>query len=217
MTNSRYFNSTSWVSGTYSAIENAKNTLNATSMAAYMKGHFSFLGVPKPTRSEIQRRHWADRPRKSAAIAAIHELWNTPFREAQYLALDLLKAESKYWPPEEALPALEAWITTHSWWDSVDALAVHGVGVLLRRHPEAVWPVVQAWIYSDNLWLKPHGDDCAARISRRDAHRMARRGPVLHTPRPRNFFTAKQSAGPCATSAGPTHDGFGSGLTPTRN
>jgi 3-methyladenine DNA glycosylase AlkD len=153
MTNSQCFSPTSWVSGTYSAIENAKNELNASSMAAYMKGHFSFLGVPKPTRSEIQRRHWADRPKKSAAIAAIHELWNTPFREAQYLALDLLKAESKHWTPEEALTALEAWITTHSWWDSVDALAVHGVGVLLRRQPEAVWPAVQAWIYSDNLWL----------------------------------------------------------------
>ncbi|MEY4969501.1 MAG: hypothetical protein RLZZ261_1272 [Bacteroidota bacterium] len=122
-------------------------------MAAYMKGNFSFLGVPKPTRAELQRRHWPNRPKKFAAIAAIHELWNTPFREAQYLALDLLKAESKYWTPEEALPSLETWITTHSWWDSVDALAVHGVGVLLKRRPEAVWPVVQAWIYSDNLWL----------------------------------------------------------------
>lgn len=138
---------------TLGELVNHQNPALATSMAAYMKGNFSFLGVPKPTRAELQRRHWPNRPKKSAAIAAIHELWNTPFREAQYLALDLLKAESKYWTPEEALPALETWITTHSWWDSVDALAVHGVGVLLKRRPEAVWPVVQAWIYSENLWL----------------------------------------------------------------
>ena len=104
-------------------------------------------------RAEIQRRHWAERPRKSDAIACIHELWAQPFREAQYVALDLMKSESKYWTPEEALPALERWITTQSWWDSVDILAVHGVGVLLRRHPEVVWPTVQQWIYAENMWL----------------------------------------------------------------
>ena len=76
-----------------------------------------------------------------------------PFREAQYLACGLLKAESKYWAPTESLNALEYWITTKSWWDSVDTLAVHGVGVLLRRHPEAGWPVVQQWIYAENMWL----------------------------------------------------------------
>ena len=122
-------------------------------MAAYMKHHFAFLGVPKPVRAAIQRARWAERPKKTEAIEAIHRLWNLPFREAQYLGLDLLKSESKHWSPETALPALEEWITTQSWWDSVDTLAVHGVGVLLRRHPEAVWPVVQGWIYSENLWL----------------------------------------------------------------
>lgn len=122
-------------------------------MAAYMKHHFAFLGVSKPVRASIQRVHWADRPKRSDAIEAIHDLWALPFREAQYVGLDLLKSESKHWSPEAALPALEQWITTQSWWDSVDTLAVHGVGVLLRRHPEAVWPVVQEWIYSENLWL----------------------------------------------------------------
>jgi 3-methyladenine DNA glycosylase AlkD len=122
-------------------------------MSAYMKNHFAFLGVPKPLRAEIQRAHWAERPRKSDAIEAVDYLWNQTFREAQYVALDLLKSESKHWMPDEALPALERWITTKSWWDSVDALAVHGIGVLLRRHPDEVWPTVQRWIYHENLWL----------------------------------------------------------------
>lgn len=122
-------------------------------MAAYMKGHFAFLGIPKPIRAQIQQQNWADRPRKSEAVACINELWSLPFREAQYLACDLLKAESKHWDPNEALPFLAQWITTKSWWDSVDTLAVHGVGVLLRRHPDAVWPTVRGWIYSESLWL----------------------------------------------------------------
>ena len=69
------------------------------------------------------------------------------------MALDLVKSEAKFWNPEEALPNLESWITTQSWWDSVDTLAVHGVGALLKRHPEAVWPTLQSWIYSDSIWL----------------------------------------------------------------
>ncbi len=138
---------------TYSNLLLSENAMLAPSMAAYMKDHFAFLGIPKPLRSEIQRRNWVYRPRKSDAIACIHELWLQPFREAQYLACDLLKAESKYWTPTEALASLEHWITTKSWWDSVDTLAVHGVGVLLRRHPEEVWPTVQQWIYHENLWL----------------------------------------------------------------
>lgn len=142
-----------WASVTYSNLLRAENAALAPSMAAYMKGHFAFLGIPKPLRAEIQRRHWAERPRRSDAIGAVDHLWSQSFREAQYVALDLIKSESKYWTPEEALPALERWITTQSWWDSVDTLAVHGVGVLLRRHPEVVWPTVQQWIYAENMWL----------------------------------------------------------------
>lgn len=142
-----------WARLLYGKLTQLNDPLKATEMAAYMKGHFAFLGVPKPLRAEIQRAHWPERPRKTAAISTINELWGLPHREAQYVALDLLKSEAKYWTPEEALPELEKWITTHSWWDSVDTLAVHGVGTLLRRYPEAVWPVVQGWIYSENLWL----------------------------------------------------------------
>ena len=153
MTHSTFSIGSDWSSVAYHDLLHTESAALAPSMAAYMKGHFAFLGIPKPLRTQIQRRHWAERPRKSEAIACIHELWILPFREAQYLACDLLKAESKYWTPTDALTSFECWITTKSWWDSVDTLAVHGVGVLLRRHPEAGWPVVQQWIYAENMWL----------------------------------------------------------------
>lgn len=153
MTNYGSSVATHWTSDTCSRLSLAQNHKQAAAMSAYMKNHFAFWGVPKPLRAEIQRAHWAERPRKSDAIGAVDHLWSQSFREAQYVALDLIKSESKHWTPAEALPALERWITTHSWWDSVDTLAVHGVGVVLRRHPEAVWPVVQQWIYTDNMWL----------------------------------------------------------------
>ncbi len=153
MTNSTVSLATLWVSDTYSLLAQHQNPTNARNMSAYMKDRFAFLGIPKPARAELQRRTWAGRPRGVAAIEAIHALWVIPVREAQYVACDLIKSESKHWPPEEGLSALEAWITAQSWWDSVDTLAVHGVGALLRRHPDAVWPTVQRWIYSENMWL----------------------------------------------------------------
>lgn len=153
MTNSTVSLATLWVSDTYSLLAQHQNPTNARNMSAYMKDRFAFLGIPKPARAELQRRTWNARPRGVAAIEAIHALWAIPVREAQYVACDLVKSESKHWPPEEGLSALETWITTQSWWDSVDTLAVHGVGTLLKRHPDAVWPTVQRWIYSENMWL----------------------------------------------------------------
>jgi len=153
MTNSAVSTATLWVSDTYSQLAQHQNPTNARNMSAYTKDRFAFLGIPKPVRAELQRRTWAGRPRGVAAIEAIHALWAIPVREAQYVACDLVKSESKHWAPEEGLLALEAWITTQSWWDSVDTLAVHGVGTLLKRHPDAVWPTVQRWIYSENMWL----------------------------------------------------------------
>ena len=44
-----------------------------------------------------------------------------------------------------------SWITTRSWWDSVDSLA-HAVGNLLRTHPELA-SVMDGWIDADNFWL----------------------------------------------------------------
>ena len=153
MTNSKFECVNDWPRLLYAELVSHSDPQKAMSMAAYMKGHFAFLGVSKPLRAELQRAHWPNRPRKTSAISAINDLWTLSHREAQYVALDLVKSEAKFWSPEVALPHLESWITTHSWWDSVDALAVHGVGALLKRHPEAVWPTLQSWIYSDSIWL----------------------------------------------------------------
>ena len=59
MTNSALSIASHWASVTYSNLLRAENAALAPSMAAYMKGHFAFLGIPKPLRAEIQRRHLA--------------------------------------------------------------------------------------------------------------------------------------------------------------
>ena len=47
---------------------------------------------------------------------------------------------------------MKALITTNSWWDTVDALAVHVVGTMVHRHRELA-AVMDRWIDADDFWL----------------------------------------------------------------
>lgn len=96
----------------------------AVPMAAYMKGHFDFLGLSSP------ERRAAATPLIRAAqgmgadelIETAHALWLLPRREYQYVAIDLL---TRYWKTlrYEDIDALLALVKQKSWWDTVDGLA----------------------------------------------------------------------------------------------
>jgi 3-methyladenine DNA glycosylase AlkD len=46
-----------------------------------------------------------------------------------------------------------AWlVTTKPWWDTVDILATHAVGGLVRRYPE-LRQTMDLWLLSDDQWL----------------------------------------------------------------
>ena len=68
------------------------------------------------------------------------------------VAVDLLMKHAKKLTSDH-LPLLEELITTKSWWDSVDALAVHGVGVILKKYPKEITRWNTRWVRSDDLWL----------------------------------------------------------------
>jgi 3-methyladenine DNA glycosylase AlkD len=48
---------------------------------------------------------------------------------------------------------LEDFITTKSWWDSVDGLAVMA-GEHFKRYPHLQSQITASWIHSDNIWLQ---------------------------------------------------------------
>ncbi|MED2256361.1 DNA alkylation repair protein [Brevibacillus parabrevis] len=73
-------------------------------------------------------------------------------REYQYVAMDLLEKRKKQLTPEH-LPWIVHWITTKSWWDTVDYLAAHTTGKLFSLHPELIRPNVTAWVQGDDIWL----------------------------------------------------------------
>jgi 3-methyladenine DNA glycosylase AlkD len=137
------------------ALATAADPARAVPMAAYMRDRFAFLGVPTPLRRQLARRFIALAKRPGGAATALvraQGLWRERWRECHYVAVDLLAACAPQLPAA-ALADLERLIVTHSWRDSVDALAKHAVGALVRNHPGTV-ATIDRWAVDPNLWLR---------------------------------------------------------------
>ena len=127
---------------------------NAVAMQAYMKGRFPFFGIKAPERRAIQKEHLAlhGMPGLNEMPAIARSAFAQPEREMHQAAVDLLVRQAKWLGPEHLL-LLEELITTSSWWDSVDTLAVHVVGTVLKNHPAEIEEWNARWVESGDLWL----------------------------------------------------------------
>ena len=134
--------------------------VRAEPMARYMRDQFAFLGVPSAGQKAAWRDATAAVPRvlpEAVVVDAAHDLWARPEREHLYLACTLVNRHTGS-PPRSprATPAfldtVEDLLTTDPWWDTVDALATHAVGDLVRHHP-ALRARVDAWLVGDDMWL----------------------------------------------------------------
>ena len=127
----------------------------AVSMKQYMRDQFEFLGIKRPQAQALFKQLKADQglPGVDQLDAVVRTLWDWPEREYQYLALTLLDKSQKLLTPD-FLPLLEFLITTKSWWDTVDAIASHNVGKLLRKYPETRDRTLTPWRQSDDIWLR---------------------------------------------------------------
>lgn len=138
-----------------SSFQKSKNPEIASGMKAYMKDHFEYLGIKSPKRKEIQKefaleiRKWE----MDRTWDLVLQLWELDEREYQYMAMDIIKWRYKK-PKEEDLEIIKHLITTKSWWDSVDLLASHTLGLYLMTFPEKRKMVCKEFSKSGNLWLQ---------------------------------------------------------------
>lgn len=132
-----------------SALAPLADPAKAGPMAAYMKGHFAFLGIKSPERRAATRGLIRDQ--KDSVIECAETLWALPYREYQYVACDLLERHAKALPAS-ALPRVLKLVTAKSWWDTVDALA-KVVGALAQADPKLV-PRVETLATHENMWLR---------------------------------------------------------------
>ncbi|NNF54228.1 MAG: DNA alkylation repair protein [Acidimicrobiales bacterium] len=143
-------NAPAWVRG---QLEPLAVPEDAAPMAAYMKDQFPFLGVKTPARRA------ASKPLLSAAKAwTAHEILDVadalmaePEREFAQVAVDLVRANVKAVTSED-LDRLRHLIQTKSWWDTVDALAVHGVGAVVKSDRQ-LQVVMDQWVDDDDIWV----------------------------------------------------------------
>ncbi len=129
---------------------------DAAPMKKYMRDKFEFYGLKSPLRRAIQKAFWKlhQPPKTEEALKALVEaLWEQPYRELHYQAMELLerpiKKAGKGW-----IPFLEYLITHNSWWDSVDLLASKHVGIYLKNHADYREKYPSIWIASENMWLR---------------------------------------------------------------
>ncbi|WP_030776778.1 DNA alkylation repair protein [Streptomyces sp. NRRL S-920] len=125
----------------------------AARMRAYMKDIAPFLGLTSPVRRELDRAVLAGTPRPDEADCAAIALrcWALPEREYAYFAVDYLRRHVRRCS-SAFLPVARHLVTIRPWWDTVDALAAHVVGGLVRADPR-LRTAMDEWIEDENLWV----------------------------------------------------------------
>lgn len=144
-----------WIEHVHLALIPHANEQDATYMKAYLRGQFEFYGIKSGPRREALKPLFSKKrfPDAVEIPELVDELWSKPQREYQMVAVDML-IKSKTQLPVEVLASVERWITTKSWWDTVDMLATHVVGSLFNRYPEQTAQYISKWRRSENIWLR---------------------------------------------------------------
>lgn len=124
-------------------------------MKAYMKNQFEFYGIKSPRRKELLKGFIRknDLPEGAALQKSIELMWNDPYREMQYAAMDIMAKKIRTMDLS-FLDFFEKLILQKSWWDTVDWLAPNGCGKLFQKYPAVKLSYTDRWNQSDNIWLQ---------------------------------------------------------------
>jgi len=128
------------------------NPIAAQKMSAYMKNRFTFYGIASPLRKNICRHIYEAIGRPTNVVSIAKQLWVKPQRELHYIAQEMLLRGKKEWTPDFVYD-LEWFISTNSWWDTVDFIASNLVAEYFKKWPECKKEIVLGWNNSDNMWL----------------------------------------------------------------
>ncbi len=132
--------------------ESKEDKENAIAMSKYMRNMFDFYGIPTPKRKEVYN-DFIKSEKKSKVInwEFLDKCYEDKHREFQYLVYDYLLAKKQYLSFED-IPKIKNYITTKSWWDTIDFLC-KAIGDIELRDSR-VKELMVDWSKSDNIWLK---------------------------------------------------------------
>ena len=135
--------------------ENAANPEKSVSMKKYMLNQFEYYGVMAPERRLIQKKHLLKYGKYSLdeLKQMVILLWNEPYRELQYFALDLLSKNSKL-ISVDWIDFYEELALNNSWWDTIDTISGILLGDFFMIYPNLVNKYTSKWLKSNNIWLQ---------------------------------------------------------------
>jgi 3-methyladenine DNA glycosylase AlkD len=130
----------------------------AAAQQAYLKSSMPRLGVSAPDFYRVCHRVFAGIAFPSAAgwQREVRTMWREArYREEWYAAVELtgVPAARPYQTPD-ALPLYEEIIVGGAWWDIVDGVAKHRLGLLLRGHPRPMRAAMLAWSRDEDMWKR---------------------------------------------------------------
>ena len=135
----------------FQGLKEVANPEDAIHMEAYMKDQFEFLGVKTPVRRKLSKVFF----KKNSSLAIdwkfIHQAWDNPYREMQYVVLDYLQLKQKALTPSD-LPKIKKLAQTKPWWDTIDFLC-RSVGYISLHYPETK-KIVLDWSRDKDFWLR---------------------------------------------------------------
>lgn len=131
------------------------NREKATSMEAYMKNKFSFLGIKTEERRAVLKVLWKNnKPEVKQNFRLITwELFQKNEREFHYCGLEVMIDEGKNSNTIEDIHLIEKLIIIHSWWDTVDFLAKYVLGNYMLQFPDEILKTIERFSNSENMWL----------------------------------------------------------------
>ncbi len=135
--------------------ERIANPIIAQQQKDYVRGQFDYYGIKTPERREVLKPFFQKEylPPIEELGQIICALWEQPQRDFLVSGLDLMFKYKKKLRSED-LNWLEYAIVTKSWWDTVDAVAIHLVGSYFLKYPEARDRTIEKWMNSGNMWLQ---------------------------------------------------------------
>ncbi len=144
-----------YVASLKTLFERHADPAQAAPMKKYMRDQFEYLGLKGPQQGELMKEfiHRNGLPPLADLDVILRELWSLPEREFQYAATGLLgKFEKEL--PAKFIRTIEYLLVTKSWWDTVDTITSHTLGVHFRQFPEVCAKYLVKWRASDNFWLR---------------------------------------------------------------
>lgn len=143
-----------WVNQIADIYANNANEELALGMKKYMKNHFEFFGIQKPTRQILLKPFFTkeDLPSVHHLPEILQQCWAYDEREMQYLGLTFLEKKINQLTVAH-LGLVENLILEKSWWDTVDLLAGKIAGKILSQHPIKALEMANKWSNHPNFWI----------------------------------------------------------------